>query len=115
MLVCGSGTSFQYPFNFFYVVQSILTSTGATLTDPIGQFFGMAAAIDYKPPVQHVESLSMVNRTSSEPITTWKNLAEDANLATEDEHNTTFLQGVKLYPKACFWSALVTMTIVMDG
>jgi hypothetical protein len=75
----------------------------------------MAAPTEDKKVAQHVESLPRVDTNTSEPIAGWKNLTEDATLATEDEHNTTFWQGIKLYPKACFWSALVTMSIVMDG
>ncbi|CAG9962881.1 unnamed protein product [Clonostachys byssicola] len=45
----------------------------------------------------------------------WSKLREDANLATENEHNTTFLQAVKLYPKAVAWSLVVSLAIIMDG
>lgn len=75
----------------------------------------MAAETENKLPPDHVESVRKVDSVSSEPIQGWENLAEDANLATEDEHATTFLQGLKQYPKACAWSALVTMCIIMDG
>jgi SP family general alpha glucoside:H+ symporter-like MFS transporter len=42
-------------------------------------------------------------------------IAQDAYLATEDEHTMTFWQAVKRYRKACFWSAIVSCTIIMDG
>ncbi|TPX10392.1 uncharacterized protein E0L32_008611 [Thyridium curvatum] len=42
-------------------------------------------------------------------------LAANANLASEDEHHTTFLQAVKRYPKAVAWSAAVSLCIIMDG
>lgn len=45
----------------------------------------------------------------------WNRLKEDATLATQDEHNTSFLEGCRRYPKAAAWSCLVTMCIIMDG
>lgn len=42
-------------------------------------------------------------------------LRADANLATEHEHNTKFVDSVKQYPKAVFWSAVISTAIVMDG
>lgn len=77
--------------------------------------YDMAPVIEGKETSHHVESLGKVDTTTSEPVKGWHNLAEDAHLATEDEHNTTFLQGLRQYPKACAWSALVSMCIIMDG
>lgn len=45
----------------------------------------------------------------------WRQLRKDATLATEDEHNTTFAQAVRRFPKAAFWSAVVSLCIIMDG
>ncbi|CAK7212489.1 hypothetical protein SBRCBS47491_001482 [Sporothrix bragantina] len=42
-------------------------------------------------------------------------VTHDAVLATADEHSMTFWQAIKRYRKACFWSAMVSMTIIMDG
>jgi MFS transporter, SP family, general alpha glucoside:H+ symporter len=42
-------------------------------------------------------------------------MAHDTKAATEAEHNMTFLEGVKLYPKAMGWSILLSLTIVMEG
>lgn len=75
----------------------------------------MAPETDDKNSAHHVESVRKVDTASSEPLEGWTNLAEDANLATEDEHALTFLQGLRQYPKACAWSALVTLCIIMDG
>lgn len=75
----------------------------------------MALEADDKLPPHHMESVRKVDTASSEPIEGWTNLAEDANTATEDEHRLTFLQGLRQYPKACAWSALVTLCIIMDG
>lgn len=75
----------------------------------------MAEDTEDKRPPHHVESVRKVDSVSSEPIQGWDNLAEDANIATEEEHNTTFFQGLRRYPKACAWSAIVSMCIIMDG
>lgn len=50
-----------------------------------------------------------------EHVDDWKRLKADATLATEDEHNTTFVEGVKRFPKAVFWSCVVSLCIIMDG
>ena len=42
-------------------------------------------------------------------------LLHDAKNATEKERGMTFLQGVRLYPKAVAWSILISTTIVMEG
>jgi SP family general alpha glucoside:H+ symporter-like MFS transporter len=39
----------------------------------------------------------------------------NAKLATDKEHRMTLLQGIKLYPKAVFWSVLISTCIVMEG
>ncbi|KAJ5935783.1 hypothetical protein N7466_005330 [Penicillium verhagenii] len=45
----------------------------------------------------------------------WVGLAEDARNATIDEHNLTFVQAVKLYPKACMWTMVVSLVVILDG
>jgi hypothetical protein len=69
---------------------------------------------DDKSSPEHVESLGKIDVVSSEP-TSWTNLREEANFATQAEHELTFWQGLKTYPKACAWSALVSLCIIMDG
>ncbi|KAG9523761.1 sugar transporter family protein, partial [Aureobasidium melanogenum] len=39
----------------------------------------------------------------------------NAKLATEKEHKMTLLQGIRLYPKAVFWSVLISTCIAMEG
>ena len=39
----------------------------------------------------------------------------NARAAAAKEHNMTLLQGIKLYPKAIFWSILISTCIVMEG
>lgn len=40
---------------------------------------------------------------------------EDAKNASDAEHAQTFLQAIKANRKAVFWSALISMSIVMEG
>lgn len=40
---------------------------------------------------------------------------EEASNATRQEHELGFIQAVKLYPKACFWSFAVSLVIIMEG
>lgn len=42
-------------------------------------------------------------------------LLSDAQDATNKEHELTFLQAIKLYPKAVGWSVLMSTALVMDG
>ena len=42
-------------------------------------------------------------------------LASDAKAGAQAEHRMTFLQGMKLYPKAIGWSVVLSLTIVMEG
>ncbi|KAF2148141.1 trehalose transporter [Myriangium duriaei CBS 260.36] len=39
----------------------------------------------------------------------------NAASATEKEHKMTLLQGIKLYPKAIFWAALIALCCAMEG
>ncbi|QKX54108.1 uncharacterized protein TRUGW13939_01191 [Talaromyces rugulosus] len=42
-------------------------------------------------------------------------LVANAKSATDKEHKMTLLQGIRLYPKAVFWSMLISTCIVMEG
>lgn len=44
-----------------------------------------------------------------------RRLSVEARAATKAEHAMTFLTGCRLYPNAILWSALLSMTIVMEG
>lgn len=71
--------------------------------------------MDHKIDTLHLEALDNIESKGGDPAYGRTALAEDANLATQDEHNTTFLQAIKHYPKACFWSVIVSLCIIMDG
>lgn len=64
---------------------------------------------------QHIEHLETGAPTDHDHLKDASQRRLDANLATEDEHRTTFLAAVKRYPKACAWSAVVSLCIIMDG
>lgn len=40
---------------------------------------------------------------------------EDAKLANQREHETTFWQALKSNRKAAMWSAIISLTIIMEG
>ena len=44
-----------------------------------------------------------------------QDILADAEDATNREHDMTFLQAVKLYPKAVGWSIIMSTALVMDG
>ncbi|KAL1842788.1 hypothetical protein VTK73DRAFT_3042 [Phialemonium thermophilum] len=61
--------------------------------------------------VHHLEEARPAATAPQDPAL----IAENARLATEEEHSMTFWQAAKRYKKACFWSAVVSLTIIMDG
>lgn len=42
-------------------------------------------------------------------------LIENARAASDKEHKMTLMQGIRLYPKAVFWSVLISSCIIMEG
>lgn len=44
-----------------------------------------------------------------------RQLSMDAKAGAEAEHKMSFIEGVRLYPKAIAWSLLLSATIVMEG
>ena len=40
---------------------------------------------------------------------------DEAKHASDSEHNMGFLQALKTHKKAAFWSAVISMSIVMEG
>ena len=63
---------------------------------------GQTAIIE-KTAVAHVES------------TLGQGSIDEAKNASDNEHNATFWQSVKTHRKACLWSALISMSIIMEG
>ena len=44
-----------------------------------------------------------------------KVLNEEARQATAAEHSFTFVQAIKAYKRAAFWSNLISTTVIMEG
>lgn len=65
--------------------------------------------------VSNAVSNDEFNRRLSVDNVYMNNLANDTRAATQAEHTMTFLEGVRLYPKAISWSILLSSTIVMVG
>lgn len=42
-------------------------------------------------------------------------IVDDAQAATEAEHNMSVWQAIKTYPNACAWSVLASTALVMEG
>lgn len=75
----------------------------------------MASSQD-KVVVEHYTKPSeVVNDENLEKPNTVDQLIADARAATEKEHKMTLLQGIRLYPKAVFWSVIISSCIVMEG
>ncbi|KAH8799465.1 putative sugar transporter [Xylogone sp. PMI_703] len=73
-----------------------------------------AEADDIKNESQHVE-LTTMNTDADDATRHWIGSAEDARLATEEEHRMTILSAIRKYPKACLWCMAISLTIIMDG
>lgn len=52
---------------------------------------------------------------NTDPSKTHINIVEHARSAAHKERTMTLRQGIKLYPKAIFWSILISTCIVMEG
>jgi SP family general alpha glucoside:H+ symporter-like MFS transporter len=63
--------------------------------------------------VLHTEDT--VIRKASVAVENFADLSTEARNATEKEHNMSFMQAIKLYPKAVAWSILLSTAIVMEG
>lgn len=62
---------------------------------------------------QHVEVVQDNNIEAQ--AREWVGTSEDARAATNEEHNMTLVEAIKKYPKACAWSMVISLTIIMDG
>ena len=51
----------------------------------------------------------------SQSQTIHRELVSDAEEATNQDHELTILQAIKLYPKAVAWSAIFSASCIMDG
>ena len=59
-------------------------------------------------------TLSNDDLFASLPVSTHY-LASDAKAGAQAEHRMSFIQGMRLYPKAIGWSVILSLTIVMEG
>ncbi|KAF4971511.1 hypothetical protein FSARC_1671 [Fusarium sarcochroum] len=71
------------------------------------------------PPPQNTADISAAVDSAaidnSDPSKTHVNIVEHARAAAHKERNMTLRQGIKLYPKAIFWSILISTCIAMEG
>lgn len=68
--------------------------------------------------VQHGELAPVKSTEDHDEISHIKALdqvIQSAKAGAEKEQKMTLLQGIKLYPKAIFWSLLISTCILMEG
>ena len=53
--------------------------------------------------------------STSKQVDATDEVIANAKHASENEHNMTLLQGIRLYPKAVAWSLLISTCIAMEG
>ena len=63
----------------------------------------------------YFESSAQINRALTARVPDFQNLASEARRATDTEHSMSFMQAIRMYPKAIGWSVLLSLTIVMEG
>ncbi|KAL1409270.1 hypothetical protein Q8F55_006103 [Vanrija albida] len=44
-----------------------------------------------------------------------EDLLREAEKGTNIEHSMTFMDGLRKYPKACFWSMMISVAVIMEG
>lgn len=69
----------------------------------------------FSKPASHEERALSDNNGNLDKPGSMDRLIADAKAATEKEHKMTLLQGIRLYPKAVFWSIVISTCIVMEG
>jgi SP family general alpha glucoside:H+ symporter-like MFS transporter len=65
--------------------------------------------------IENAAPLRFPRRDQLEPSESMDKLVENARAATRKEHEMTLWQGIRLYPKAVFWSLLISTCIAMEG
>jgi MFS transporter, SP family, general alpha glucoside:H+ symporter len=97
----------------FATVSPSITNPG----DPSdhGRNYSMGSFTKVETRVNNGLSNEEFNRRLSVNAVNLNSMAHNTRAATEAEHKMTFIQGVKLYPKAMAWSILLSLTIVMEG
>lgn len=56
-----------------------------------------------------------VVRKASVAVPNFAGISAEAKESTELEHNMSFMEAIKLYPKAVAWSVLLSTAIIMEG
>ncbi|KAI0569723.1 AraJ, Arabinose efflux permease [Pyrenophora tritici-repentis] len=57
----------------------------------------------------------MADMTEKAGTAEHREIIEQANEATDEEHQTTLMQGIRRYPQAVMWSVLLSTCIIMEG
>ncbi|KAH6667929.1 MFS transporter [Halenospora varia] len=65
--------------------------------------------------VENVEPLHFPAQDNLEHTKTMNEVIRNAKRGSDEEHNMTLMQGIKLYPKAVAWSVLISTCICMEG
>lgn len=68
-----------------------------------------------EPDVPQVEKKQAENLEGKSDIKDWNALAEGGRAATAAEHDLNVINAIKLYPKAVFWSVIISMAVVMES
>ncbi|CZS95551.1 related to maltose permease (MalP) [Rhynchosporium agropyri] len=67
------------------------------------------------PTVAAVPKVEPSTVKGDDDLTDWIATGADARLAIEHEHQMTIFDALRKYPKSCFWSMAISLTIIMDG
>ena len=66
-------------------------------------------------PARETEPVISVGKDVSHADAGFLGLVDEAKVATEQEHQMSLWQGLRLYPKAVGWSVLLSTAIIMEG
>jgi MFS transporter, SP family, general alpha glucoside:H+ symporter len=70
--------------------------------------------VSNEPGTRHDEEHDATS-TADREASGWVGLTVEARNATEHEHQMSLWQALKLYPRACWWSFVVSLVVIMDG
>lgn len=91
------------------------SSSSASQRQPRKPGFAGTLVLDDTDPIARTTSNDAVYDGMRSSIPNLRSLVSESRAAVIAERQMTFLQGLRLYPKAILWSGLLSLTLVMEG
>ena len=108
-------TTEPHPSELLKFVTISPTATARCESNPSNRRGSMNNITEAETRINNLVSKEELNRRLSCSNGNLNSMANDTRAVTAAEHKMTFLEGVRLYPKAMAWSTILSLTIVMEG